>query len=669
MNINIKTLLPRILDCLKRYILIIISKIKYLISLEWRNNLFINKSLRFRFVIYITSITILVYFVIGIFIIRQERKQSYNFSQQEIVSLSEKYSQKLTYEMSSYLNQAIGMANVFESNLNLPSYLKKTIYKNTLYKTIEGSDKLLSAWLNIQLFSIDSTWKKSYGRMRYTFYKIGSTINLQQDILDTMGFNLSGDYYKIMKRGTIDFSPPYYDSYGDKTEKILMTSICVPLYDQNKQFWGMVGVDIDMKQLQAYMPSFDHIPGGEAMIVTSDGTIVVNTDTANVGKNLGEAFPQVFEKKLSLDTFLLKSNNSNIEIYGKINRKNYFLNFHPIILNQNSNAWSLVVAVPNSYLLKEANKATLKTLLIFLLGLIFLTYFTYLLTDFLSKPLNSSIHFAKQLSNGNLTAEIDYNKNDELGQLVDALKQMEYNLRKMVKEIDNGSELLNKTAKTLSGSSKTLLSASYQQFDTTKNVNQNVEEIISYIHQSFSTSNEAENVAKEAAKKIRQSVRMSTKASTSMNFISEKITAINDISLQTNILALNAAVEAARAGEYGKGFSVIAGEVRRLAERSAQVAAEVTDLLLQILTNTEDAGNMLDQTIPQIEKNTLLIQKIIEQQKYQNEQLNEISQSMNNLNEATRINNNNAKNMAVLAEEIEDQAEKLEKILKNFKVS
>jgi len=113
---------------------------------------------------------------------------------------------------------------------------------------------------------------------------------------------------------------------------------------------------------------------------------------------------------------------------------------------------------------------------------------------------------------------------------------------------------------------------------------------------------------------------------------------------------------------------VVAAEVRRLAERSSQVSTEITELLIQSQNDTESAGNMLDQTIPQIEKNTLLIQKIIEQHRNQSEQLKKINLFMDKLNEVTRSNNDSAKNMAVFSEEIEEQAGKLNRLLMKFKI-
>lgn len=667
MNLKAFAQFQTILSIIRIFFTRSFNGIRYVLTFQWRNRFLAGKSLRFKFVFYLTLITVIIYLSIGIVIIRKVRHQMLESSKHELITVGEKYAQQLTHEMSSYLNQVIGMANVFESNLSIPAELRKDIYKNTLYRTLSTSPHLLAAWLNVQLFALDQNWKADYGRKRYTYYRDHQNIVLQEDILDTLGHNFAGDYYKIRKKRQIEFSPPYLDAYGhDSTHKILMTSICMPLYDTESNFWGMVGVDIDMQQFQRFLPQLEGVSNGQSMIVVDDGTIAIHSDSSWAGKNLVSLLSDNVLGRATWDSMLMSGLTH--ELNFTLGKKKMFGIFYPIRLHEKTNTWSLAIVIPQAYLTKKANQFTAYAILIFAIGLLVLVYLAYQLTDFLARPLEESIRFAQQLSAGNLNATLELDRNDELGQLADALNRMAQNLKDMVREVEKGAQVLGKTARSLSGSSKAMLSASYQQFDTARKVNENVSEIISFIQQNNATSTEAEKVAKEAAMKIRQSVRMSSKASTSMHFITDKITAINEISMQTNILALNAAVEAARAGEYGKGFAVVAAEVRRLAERSAQVSAEITELLLQSQNDTEAAGNMLDQTIPQIEKNTMLIQKIIEQHRNQNEHLNEINLSMEKLNEVTRTNNDSAKNMAVFSEEIEEQADKLKQLLMKFKI-
>lgn len=629
-------------------------------------NLFSGKGFRFRFLTSVLFSTLIIYSLIGIFLLSRIRQETITSKKAVTDSYAREYSNLITVELNAYLNQTIGLAEVFQSNIELPANIRIDIYKNSLKSTLEHLPALLSVWLNIKLSSIDENWGYDYGRRRFTFYRIENEIKFREDYLDMNGHNTEDSYYKIQQRGVIEFSEPYYSKYEyDSSRNILKTSICVPLFDKSNKFVGLAGIDLDLRKIKPHTQSIKLLDKSFSMIISNGGTIVAHRDTLKIGK--------LFENVYSLDDYVFNvspkiQKGNSLSYEGQIDNKKYYVSFVPIILSNKTNPWAIGVAVPMKTIFQRSNKALVLSVIIALIGLSVLLIITFLITDKLVKPLDDSIRFASDIGDGNLSTQIVFKSTDELGQLTKALESMASKLKEIVKGISDGSEQLTNTAKSLSGSSKQLLTASYHQYDTSEKVNQSIQKMTERIQKNLEQFKKAEEVSKATGKKIKQSVHLSIKAVTSMNFISERISIINDIALQTNILALNAAVEAAHAGVHGKGFAIVATEVRKLAERSQSAADEISSLLNQCQIDSEAAGNMLDQTIPEIEQSSSLIGSIASLNVDQNMSIDEIDDAVGKLNETIKQNNNNAKRIAVFSEEIEVQVAKLKELINRFKI-
>jgi methyl-accepting chemotaxis protein len=228
-------------------------------------------------------------------------------------------------------------------------------------------------------------------------------------------------------------------------------------------------------------------------------------------------------------------------------------------------------------------------------------------------PIRDMNNTIRELATGNLDIKVSQeliDKKDEVGQIAHSIQTLIIEMQKTVSAINHCSHELAIISNGLVEKSDQLSTTANNQAASTEELASSMEEITSNISQSTANSKQTESIAQETANSISNTNRSMQESLTAIRSISQKINIINDIAFQTNILALNAAVEAARAGEAGRGFSVVATEVRKLAERSKVAADEIVKIAHQGLQLTESASKSLENALPSIEKTVTLVQEI-----------------------------------------------------------
>lgn len=292
----------------------------------------------------------------------------------------------------------------------------------------------------------------------------------------------------------------------------------------------------------------------------------------------------------------------------------------------------------------------------------------YLLYNSIITPLNKGVNFAQAIGQGDLTATVDVQQDDEIGDLAKALVSMAENLKNTVNTIKSNANDLVTSSTQLKSSSLQLSKGSADQAASAEEVSTSIEEMVANIDQNTDNAIETEKITVETAKDVSVADELSSQAAKVMKDVSEKITIISDIAFQTNILALNAAVEAARAGEHGRGFSVVAAEVRKLAERSKSAADEIVSLVSTGLKVSMQAGEKSKALVPDIEKTTQLIKEISAASMEQKTGAEQINLAMQQLNMITQENASSSDELTQSSDLLANLADNLNEAISYFKV-
>ena len=300
---------------------------------------------------------------------------------------------------------------------------------------------------------------------------------------------------------------------------------------------------------------------------------------------------------------------------------------------------------------------------------IFSSLIGYLLYSSIVKPLILGVKFAQSIGSGDLEAEVNINQEDEIGDLAKALSKMADNLKDIVVTIKRNANELVASGHQLKSSSMQLSKGSAEQAASAEEVSTSIEEMVANIDQNTENAVKTEKITIETAKDVNIANELSSEAAKAMKLVSEKITVISDIAFQTNILALNAAVEAARAGEHGRGFSVVAAEVRKLAERSKSAADEIVSLVNTGLKVSNEAGEKTRMLVPDIERTTQLIKEISAASLEQKTGAEQINLAMQQLNMITQENASSSDELTQSSNQLSVLAMNLNKAVGFFKLN
>ncbi len=359
--------------------------------------------------------------------------------------------------------------------------------------------------------------------------------------------------------------------------------------------------------------------------------------------------------------------------------------------------------------------------IVILIAMIVATILGIFLSRMISKPVKKMVEAADKLAVGDVNVDVETDTKDEIGSLAESFGRMIANIRgqaqaaeriatgdltvevaikskndllgkKLSELVEKNNEVLGNIAsaseqvaagsKQVSDSSIALSQGASEQASSVEQLTASLEEISSQTKLNAENANKANGLAEDAKSNVMQGnaqMREMLKAMEEINDasgnISKIIKVIDEIAFQTNILALNAAVEAARAGQHGKGYAVVAEEVRNLAARSANAAKETTDMIEGSIKKVEggtkiakDTAEALNKIVNGIEKVANLVNDIAVASNEQATGIGQVNQGVMQVSQVVQNNSATSEESAAASEELSSQAALLKEMVGKFKL-
>ncbi|WP_455714027.1 methyl-accepting chemotaxis protein [Anaerosporobacter sp.] len=505
-----------------------------------------------------------------------------------------------------------GMASYFEASYDYAQY-RDIEYNNTfmdgMYKYISVIQSNITDTNVLRLYAYVNP--KNIGTICAAISENGKRVNVNQVEEYKSWSNRDGDRWNFFNETLRNNRATWLDPYTDIDLDQEVISYTQPVY-VNNEIAGIVGIVMSFDEFKQLVTSIKPYENGYAFLTDSYERYIVHNTYTKENKLSDTGFEELSE--------LISQQDQGLKKMSVDGEENY------VAYSKLANGYYLVLVTPESDVMSNVQDMTTKSMLFIVFCVVICTIIAFIIGKKISTPISKVTKDIEMAKEGNFTSKnyLPYlKKKDETGKLARALDKLQESMSKTVTKVNDNSTVVTDSAIHLNQAINSLvdeinsitataeeLSASMQQTESTaitlgdasermihhietmdeknKDGVETANDISSRAVQLKAEAVQAARQADEICRSTGEKLKVAIDDSKQVKQINELTKAILDIADQTSLLSLNASIEAARAGEFGKGFSVVADEIRSLAENSEKTALQIQEITKNVIVSVNN---------------------------------------------------------------------------------
>ena len=596
-----------------------------------------SRSVKVKTTAFVVIALIAIFAVSGIIIVNNVTEMQTELAYEQTEAVTGEYANQVNTDLSQYLLTATSLS----TTLSQYESADRSEVNDILKQFAVDNPNLLGVYAGYEPNAFDgndadyvnSAGHDSTGRFIPNWNRMGGSVALDP-LLDYE----TSEYYQVPKatKEALITEPYMYEGQ-------LLASFISPIIVDGK-FAGIAGTDVDLLYLDSIMEDVKLFETGYAVILSSDGTLVSHPTnkeyigTQKIGDFEGAAYDQI-------QTDVENGVSGQVTEMNPITGKKTVYFYEPV----ETGNYAVLASVPEDEMLAGVNALQTQIIAIFIFAIALMAIISYFIVGSIANPIKAAAVRAEKIANGDLTGEVNTKfagRKDEIGVLANSFDAMMEKLNSLVREIKSSADNTSARSQEMAATTEETTSSANEISNTVTEISRGsqvqsgkIEEVshaMNDMNKSVQAvaqnSQRASETAESTALRIRDIGTSSQELIDKMNSIKiasdenaivideldkksieigNIVNLITGIADQTNLLALNAAIEAARAGEHGKGFAVVADEVRNLADESGKAAKQIEELILQIQTNTKNAVSSMDKSKEEIDVGSQSLQETV----------------------------------------------------------